>query len=229
MINNDDILLEYLMGFLTEHRKTLFSQIIKNRTRHLTVILEDIYQPHNASAVLRTCDCLGIQDVHIIENRNKYQVNPKVALGASKWLNLYKYKEKEDNTLACIQHLKKQGYRIIATTPHKNDVTVNELPIDKKTALIFGQELRGLSDNAMALSDGFVKIPMYGFTESFNISVSAAIMLKVLTDRMRTENIAWQLTEAEQKNILLQWTRNSIKRVDLIEKEFLETVNKGNL
>ena len=123
------------MGFLTEHRKELFFQTIENRTRHLTVILEDIYQPHNASAVLRTCDCLGIQDVHIIENRNEYQVNPKVALGASKWLSMYKYKKEKDNILACIQHLKNQDYKIIATTPHKDDVTVNEFPIAEKTAL----------------------------------------------------------------------------------------------
>ena len=225
-MNKDSTLLEYLMGFLTEHRKELFFQIIENRTRHLTVILEDIYQPQNASAVLRTCDCFGIQDIHIIENRNEYQVNPKVALGASKWLNLYKYKKEKDNTLACIQHLKKQGYQIIATTPHKNDITVNELPVEEKTALVFGQELRGLSNNAMALSDGFVKIPMYGFTESFNISVSAAITLKVLTDKLRNGRIPWHLTEKEKKDILLQWTRKSIKQVELIEKKFLETVNK---
>ncbi len=219
-------LLEYLFGFLTDHRKTLFNQVIENRTRYLTVVLEDIYQPQNASAVLRTCDCLGIQDVHIIENTNEYQVNPNVALGSSKWLNLYKYNEQENNTLACIQHLKAQGYKIVATTPHKNDVTVNDLPIDKKTALIFGQELRGLSGNALNLADGFVKIPMYGFTESFNISVSAAIILKVLTDRLRDEKIPWHLSGKEKNIILLQWVRNSIKSVELIEKKFLERLNK---
>lgn len=214
------------MGFLTEHRKSLFSKIIENRTKYLTVVLEDIYQPQNASAVLRTCDCFGIQDVHIIENVNEYKVNPNVALGASKWLSLKKYNDTDDNTRACFEHLKSEGYKIIATTPHKDDMSVNDLPIDSKTALVFGQELRGLSKNALSLADGFVKIPMYGFTESFNISVSAAIILKTLTDRLRNSEIDWTLTKEEKDNILLQWTRNSIKRVELIEKDFFESLNK---
>ncbi len=219
-------LLSYLSGFLTEHRQSLFKQVIENRTRHIAVVLEDIYQPQNASAVLRTCDCFGIQNVHIIENVNEYKINPNVALGSSKWLTLKKYNDTADNTMACFEQLKSQGYKIIATTPHKDDVPVDDLPIDGKTALVFGQELRGLSDNAMLLADGFVKIPMYGFTESFNISVSAAIILKVLTNRLRAGTISWHLSEKEKNDILLQWTRNSIKRVELIEKEFLERLNK---
>ena len=94
----ENILFEYLTGFLTEHRKSLFSQIIENRTRYLTVVLEDIYQPQNASAVLRTCDCFGIQDVHIIENKNEYRISPDVALGSSQWLNINRHNKKDLNT-----------------------------------------------------------------------------------------------------------------------------------
>ncbi len=219
-------LLEYLMTFLTEHRKALFLKIIKNRIKHLTVVLEDIYQPQNASAILRTCDCLGIQDVHIIENINKYKINPDVALGSYKWLTLIKYNNTSDNTRVCFEHLRSEGYKIIATTPHKDGVSDNDLSIDNKTALVFGQELRGLSENALSLADGFVKIPMYGFTESFNISVSAAILLKTLTDRLRNSKIHWSLSEDERNDILLNWTRNSIKQVKLIEKDFIENRNK---
>src|ERR1700733_649232 len=113
-------LITYLTGFVTEERKKRFDDIIKNRTRHVSIALEDIYQPHNASAVLRSCDCFGIQDVHIIENANKYTINPDVALGSYKWLNLHKYNKAPNNTIACIEALKTKGYAIAVTSPHKD-------------------------------------------------------------------------------------------------------------
>ena len=192
------LLLSYLQEFITPNKKNKFEELILHRTRHLTIVLEDIYQPHNASAVLRSCDCFGIQDVHIIENMNKYEVNPDVALGSSKWLNLIKYNEKENNTESCLKKLKSEGYRVIATTPHENDFIPETLPLGEKTALVFGTELAGLSQVAIDLADGFVRIPMYGFTESFNISVSAALLLFALTERMRKSDINWALTEAEK-------------------------------
>lgn len=213
-------LLNYLSKFITPNRFELFNTNLENRTKHITVVLEDIFQPHNASAVLRTCDCFGIQDVHIIENKNEYNVNPDVALGASKWLNLFKYNSLENNTLTAYRHLKEQGYRIVATTPHQNDYDLNELSIDQKTALIFGTELNGLSDAAIKNADAYVKIPMYGFTESFNISVSAAIILHSLTERLKHSGIDWKLDNEASIDTLLLWMRSSIKRVELLEKEF---------
>jgi tRNA (guanosine-2'-O-)-methyltransferase len=189
----------------------------------LTVVLEDIYQPHNASAVLRTCDCFGVQDVHIIENQNKYEVNPDIALGSSKWLTMIKHKGKENNTPDALQKLRDKGYRIVATTPHKNDVNLQELSIDKgPIALVFGTEMRGLTDNALTIADEFVKIPMYGFTESFNISVSAGISLFYLTEKIRNSNIDWQIPEDEKIDILLNWAQQVVKRSDLLEKEFVK-------
>ncbi len=213
-------LLTYLLGFITENKRNKFEKIINFRTRYLTVVLEDIYQPHNASAVLRTCDCFGIQDVHIIENKNKYDVNPDVALGSSKWLTMIKHNESEENTAAAINKLKKQGYKIVATSPHKDQYMLDDLPLDQKTALVFGTEMKGLSDVALKNSDYFVKIPMYGFTESFNISVSAAISLYSLTEKLRNSDINWQLPENEILDIKLDWVRNVIKHSDLIEKDF---------
>jgi tRNA (guanosine-2'-O-)-methyltransferase len=216
-------LLDYLSGFVTESRRRKFGEIIQQRTRYITVLLEDIYQPHNASAVLRSSDCFGIQDVHIIENQNRYQVNPDVALGASKWLSLIKHNREKNNTPAAIHLLKKNGYRIIATTPHKDDVTLQQLDLDKgPVALMFGTEMRGLTPDAIALADEYMKIPMYGFTESFNISVSVALCLFYLTDKLRNSNINWQLSENERIDILLGWMRETIKKSDLIEKDFLK-------
>ena len=215
-------LFEFFAEYLTDRRKELFNKIIQYRTRHLTVVLEDIYQPHNASAVLRSCDLTGVQDVHIIENKNNYEVNPDVAMGSFKWLNLYKYNEKENNTLDTFEKLRNEGYKIIATTPHKNDMLLDELPLDNKLALVYGTELTGLSDIAIENADGYMRIPMYGFTESYNISVSVAITLFTLTEKLRKSNIKWQLNDDERLDILLEWARRSIKRSDILEKEFLE-------
>lgn len=213
-------LIEYLSGFISDNRRQKFEDVIKWRTRHITVILEDIYQPHNASAVLRSCDCFGIQDIHVIENRNKYNVNPDVALGSPKWLNLIKYNKGENNTLTCINTLKEKGYRIVATTPHKDDCNIEDLKIDGKLALMFGTELEGISDLAREHADEFVKIPMFGFTESFNISVSAAICLHTLVGKLHASNINWHLNDEEKSEVLLKWLRSSINKADMIEREF---------
>jgi len=214
------LLAEYLSGFVTENRNENFNNIIESRTRYVTIALEDIYQPHNASAVLRSCECFGVQDVHIIENENKYEVNPDVALGSSKWINLIRYNKKENNTADCIRKLKKEGYQIVATSSHKNDCTIDQLPLDNKIALFFGTELRGLSSEVLDHADAYVKIPMYGFTESFNISVSAAICLFSITSRLRNSDVQWQLSGKEKSDIKLQWLKNSIKDAKAIENEF---------
>ncbi len=217
-----DKLYQFLFSLITEERKSLFEKVIDYRTKHFTVVLENIYQPHNASAVLRSCDLTGIQDVHIIENNNEYTPNPEVAMGSAKWLNLHKYQHETDNTLQTINYLKQQGYKIVATTPHKESYSPHNLPIDEKTALLFGTELSGLSDVAIENADEFVKIPQFGFTESYNISVSVALLLYTLINRLHSSNINWQLSDEERSNIMLEWTRRSIKRSDIIEAQFLK-------
>jgi tRNA (guanosine-2'-O-)-methyltransferase len=222
-MNNIKALIEYLSAFVTEERKKRFEEVIKNRTRHVTIGLEDIFQPHNASAVLRSCDCFGIQDVHIIENENKYTINPDVALGSYKWLTLHRYNKKDDNnTLSCVKSLKEKGYAIAVTSPHKDSYTIENVPLDKKLALFFGTELQGMSKQLEENAEVFVKIPMMGFTESFNISVAAALSMYTLSNRLRKENIRWQIAEEEKQEILLQWLKNTIPKAELLEKDFYE-------
>ncbi len=209
-------LLALLSGRITPRRLAKMKQVVKKRTRHLTLVLEDIYQPHNASAVLRSCECFGIQDVHIIENRNIYQVNPDVVLGATKWLTLHQYAAEEHNTRSCIERLKQQGYRIVATTPHQNDCLLPHLEVDQKTALLFGTELEGLSREAIEMADAFVSIPMMGFSESLNISVSAAICLYHLTSKIRKSVDSWTLDEEEKTDILISWILQSVRNPDAL-------------
>ncbi len=218
----NNMLVEYLQQFVTAQRLKKIEQVLEYRTRHLTVVLEDLYQTHNASAVLRSCELFGIQDIHIVENENEYNLNPDVALGASKWLDVNQYNELENNTAECLSGLKDQGYTIIAASPYDNNYLLEELPIDKKTALVFGTELRGISDIVVDKADGFVKIPMFGFTGSFNISVSAALCLYHLTGKLRNSNINWKLSDDEKTEIKLRWLKASIKNSQLLVDHFID-------
>jgi tRNA (guanosine-2'-O-)-methyltransferase len=211
-------LLQQFYEHISENKKSKFEEIILDRTKYVTVVLENIFQPHNAAAVLRSCDCFGVQDVHIIENDWKYAPNKDIDMGSSKWLELYRYSDEDNNTVSTMNKLKEQGYKVIATTPHTDDCEINELPIDSPIALMFGTELTGLSDEALKNADGFVKLPMYGFTESYNISVSVALALFSLTSRIRKEDVDWKLSTKDQTEIKLKWAKKVVKHSEKVEK-----------
>lgn len=217
----------FLEKFLTSDRKEVMRKVLNDRTRHFTIAIEDIYHPHNASAVVRTCDAFGIQDVHIIENRNKYRMNPKVALGSGQWVDIIKHNAEEHNSAACVQHLKEKGYKVIATTPHTDDISLYDLDVTEPVALIFGNEKDGISDAVREEADGFMRIPMYGFAESFNISVSAAICLSVLTEKLRQTDVDWRLSEEEKKKILFDWTKHKVGTIEKYLHEFNRMQNEG--
>lgn len=223
----DKELIEFLKEYALPKRYETFQQVLAQRSKYLTFVLEDIYQSQNASAVLRSADCFGFQDVHIIENNHEYRINPDVEKGASSWLNLHRYDTDENNSLKAIRKLKSDGYRIVATTPHTNDVNLETFDLDKgKAAIIFGTEVTGISDIVREEADEFLKIPMYGFTESFNISVSAAIVMHHLRLKMRTSDIEWQLSDAEADTIMLKWLSKSIKSSEDLIKRFKQEYSK---
>lgn len=203
-------LLEYLEGFITEKRKQRFLQVLEERTKYLTVAIEDVYQLHNTSAVIRSCDVFGIQEAHIIEQRFGKRLDKNIAMGAQQWVDVHRY----ETTEKCIETLRKKGYRVIATTPKKNSCLLNDFEIEGKTALLFGTEREGLSEEALKTSDGFLKIPMLGFTESLNVSVSAAIILQHLTAKLRETSVDWKLSEEDKLEKRLDWTKTSIKSID---------------
>ena len=216
-------LITHLSSLITDDRWSRFQRVIEERTQYITVVLENIYQPLNASAVLRSADCFGIQDVHVIENHNNFTPDREVAMGSSRWLNIKRYNKEENNTIKCIEKLKKEGYRIVATTPHTKDSNLQDFDLTKgKTALVFGTEMEGITDIALQEADEYLKIPMYGFTESFNLSVAVAVCLQHLSHQLRKENINWQLDEAAKEETLLNWLRYSIDRSEIVEEDFLE-------
>lgn len=200
-------LYEAASELFSENKRELFDRLVQNRTRHISVVLEDIFQSHNASAVLRSCDCFGVQDVHVVETRNAFNPNSDVSMGSNKWVDYYKHRSIVDTYDA----LRKKGYRIVATLPHENDTMLPDLDISQPTALVFGTELTGLTQEAIDHADAYVKIPMYGFTESFNISVCAALSLFYLTEKMRKDpSVQWRMTPEEQLTLKLYWSMQVI-------------------
>lgn len=205
-------LLQYLQSFLTERRIALFDKVLKERTEHLTVVVEDVYQLHNTSAVIRSCESFGVQELHVIEEINAKRIDREIAMGAQKWVDV----QRHSSATACIQSLKEQGYRIIATSPHKNAHRLEDFDVTEKAAIFFGRETEGLSDIVLDAADDFIYIPMVGFTESLNISVSAAITLQHLMTKLKASDISWQLSEVAFFDKKMNWTKKMIKDVDRI-------------
>lgn len=220
----DEKLLTYLEGYLTEKRKALFQKVLNDRTRHFTVVLEDIYQQHNASAVVRTCDIFGLQDLHVIENKYVNKVSRHVAKGSQKWLTFHRYRQSTNNTQTCLDTLRSSGYQIIATTPHNDSCLLQDFDITKKSAFVFGVEKEGVSDEVMQQADGYLKIPMVGFTESLNISVAAAIILQDVSSKLRNSNMLWNLSKEEKDMLYLEWVEKTIKNVEKIKSHYFENI-----
>lgn len=214
-------LYQILSEHLTERKRNLFDAVANQRTRHLTLVMEDIYQTHNSSAIVRSMESWGVQDIYSIENRNSFHLHRRIARGAYDWLTLHQYNSHKNNTLECINDLKNKGYKIVATTLHDNAKPLEELDISQKTAIVMGTELTGVSDEIKMTADEHVIIPMYGFTESLNVSVASAVIMQHLMQKLKRSDIAWQLTEEEKLELKIQWAKRSIKwsqhLVDLYE------------
>ncbi|MFT4782074.1 MAG: tRNA (guanosine-2'-O-)-methyltransferase [Psychroserpens sp.] len=211
-------LLLHLETFLTDRRKEKFVKILSQRTKHFTVATEDVYQLHNTSAVMRSCDVFGIQELHIIEEQNSKDIDREIAMGAQKWVDLKRYNSVNDT----IKGLKANGYQIVATTPHEKDSVLSEFDVTKKSCFFFGRETEGLSQEVIDEADCFLKIPMVGFTESLNISVSAAIILHDVTTKLKASDVAWQLSEEEQLEKRIDWCKKTIKSYDQVIERFYE-------
>ncbi|MAB76626.1 MAG: rRNA methyltransferase [Verrucomicrobiales bacterium] len=209
-------LIEFLRDYVTPNKQEKIAAVLEDRTRHLALVLEDIYQPHNASACLRSCDCLGVQDIHVVERRNEYRPNNEISMGSAKWLTMHRYHQ----TGSCIDSVKKRGYRLIATTPNADGYDLLTLPLDQPVAIMFGTEEQGLSQEALEAADATLRLPMYGFTQSYNISIAVALTLSRLVERLRNSDLPWKLDEADKKEMTLAFYRRIVKRHDLLEENF---------
>lgn len=213
-------LLAYLEEFISENRRQRFVEILTERTNYLTVAVEDVFQMHNTSAVVRSCESFGVQTAHLIEDRNGQHLDEEIAMGAQKWVDIKRYQ----NSKQVIDSLREKGYKIVATSPHADSSLLQDFKLESKTALFFGTEKNGLSDYVLENADAYLKIPMVGFTESLNISVSAAIILQHLTTQLKASDADWKLTEEQMFKTRLDWTKKSIKSIN----DILERYKSGN-
>lgn len=215
-------LVSYLESFLTTRRKLKNHAVLDERTYHFSVAIEDVYQLHNTSAVMRSCDIFGIQNLHVIEERNVRTIDREIAMGAQKWVDINRHHTTRD----CVQTLKNEGYQIVATSPHgQNNVTLSEFDFTKKSAFFFGKEDTGLSDYVLENSDVQLKIPMFGFTESLNISVSASIILQEVTRKLRESDLDWKLTNQELLQKRYEWVCKVLKSHEQILSRYQKEID----
>lgn len=216
----DTAYLTYLENIVTDRRKERFLDVLEHRTKHLTVVVEDLFQLHNTSAVMRSCEVFGLQELHVIEQKYGKTIDKEIAMGAEKWVDIHRY----NNNQACINSLRAKGYQIVATTPHIDANLLDDFDVSKPSALFFGTERLGLSEDIMQQADVFLKIPMVGFTESLNISVSAAIIIQNLTSKLRSSGVDYKLTEEEILEKKIDWCRKTIKDIDFITERYLDNL-----
>ena len=206
-------LIAFLAEFMTPERYGVLRGSVAMRMRYMTVLAENMYHGQNAAALIRHCDAFGVQHLHTVETRCTFRPNPVIARGSERWVDV----ERHASTAEAIASLRREGYRIVATTPHREDVTPETFDVAKGPfALIFGTEHAGISDEAIAGADEFLRIPMYGLVESLNVSASAAILIYELTLRVRRTVAGWELPVAEQAALMERWMRRSVKDADAI-------------
>ncbi len=200
--------LEYMTQFITEERREVLQRTVSQRTHYMRILTENMFHPQNASAIMRHCEAFGIQQIHTVEDRCKFDPSVNIVRGTQKWVDV----EHHDNTHEALKALKAEGYRIVATTPHRCSATPESFDVTKgKFALVFGTEHAGISDEVIEAADDFLMIPMCGMVESLNVSASAAILIYMLSERIRQSVDGWQLSDAEQLKLLTRWTMSSVR------------------
>ncbi len=200
----------YLREFMTEERRETLERVLRMRTRYMTILTENTFHPQNASALVRHCEAFGVQDLHTVETRCKFNPNLNIVRGTDKWIELVRH----ESTTEALRSLKAEGYRIVATTPHRESCTPETFDVTKgKFVLVFGTEHAGISEEVMQEADEFLRIPMCGMVESLNVSASAAILIYQLSERMRQQvpQAEWQLPDEAYLETLYRWSFSSVR------------------
>lgn len=210
----------FLEQHISAHRLQKIKNVLAQRTRHLTVVLENLYHPENGNAVMRSVECFGLQEMYVVQEKYDWKYSLKIARGAAKWTDVHAYGTEEGGAVACYRQLRERGYQLVATDPQPGSCTAQNLDISRPVALIFGTESTGVAPETLAMADARIHIPMVGFTESFNISVSAGILLAQLRQRLEVEVPNWQLPEADQMSIYADWLVKSVRHADALLRAF---------
>lgn len=217
----------YMNTFMRDERRDKLNRVLDNRTTHFCVAMEDLFYERNAGAIIRTADGYGIQNIHVIEPKDSFKskVTNIISKGAEKWVTKTQHDDIKNGAKMCIDALRSQGYQIVATSPHKDGHTIHDFDITKKSAFFLGAEKTGISDIVMEEADDYIAMPIYGFTESYNVSVANGILLHELVNRLRKSNVNWELSEEERDDLFLDWTMKSINSSNMIADKFM--IEKG--
>jgi tRNA (guanosine-2'-O-)-methyltransferase len=200
-------------GLLTEENRLIWEmilperlqrmyEVLQKRTRYVTVLTEAVDDPHNQAAVLRTAEAFGVQDVYVVTGKAPFQPSPLVTRHADKWLTLYQ----KPDIITAIRDLQAKGYQVYASYLGEGTIPLSDIDVSRPTALLFGNEHSGVSQEALRAADATFMIPMYGFVQSFNISVAAALSLYDVTERARQQaGERYYLSFTEKKELYETW------------------------
>ncbi|WP_300747877.1 RNA methyltransferase [uncultured Alistipes sp.] len=207
-----------LAEFITPQRYRTLMAALAMRTRYMTLLTENLFHPHNASALMRHCDAFGVQEFHTVETRCKFQPNASIVRGTDKWIDVRRH----PSTAEALAALRAEGYRLVATTPHRESCTPETFDVTRGPfALIFGTEHAGISQEAMAAADEYLRIPMCGLVESLNVSASAAILIYMLSERVRQQVEGWQLPPLEAAAARLRWMVAAVRGAqEILDRNF---------
>ncbi len=215
---------DYLAEFVTPQRYRTLMAALAMRTRYMTLLTENLFHPHNASALMRHCDAFGVQELHTVETRCKFQPNASIVRGTDKWIDV----QRHPSTAEALAALRAEGYRLVATTPHRESCTPETFDVTRGPfALIFGTEHAGISQEAMAAADEYLRIPMCGLVESLNVSASAAILIYMFSERVRQQVETWQLAPEESSALRLRWLTASVRSAqEILARRFPDDIGQ---
>lgn len=181
----------------TEKRLEKITRVIKSRQHSLTVVMENIHDPHNVSAIFRTCDAVGIPKVNLVYNFEAFpRIGKKSSASAFKWVDKEKYKSVEE----CYVQLRKDGFKIFASSLSEYSKNLYDLDLTQKVAIVVGNEHRGVSDESAKLADEVFLIPQFGMVQSLNVSVATAVILYEAM-RQRIKKGLYKKSELDEKTL----------------------------
>jgi tRNA (guanosine-2'-O-)-methyltransferase len=193
---------------LLDRRRERVDRVVADRIRSLTLLVEGVHDPHNLAAVLRTAEGLGLQDVHILAAPSGFRPSEAVTQGADKWLTLHRHRD----ALSCAQALRADGYALYASLLSGDAIPLDAVPFEGRVALVFGNEHEGVSPELAGLCDGRFRIPMHGFTQSFNVSVAVGIALHAGASVRRRLAPGGDLAPAAQAELRLRFYAHAVKQ-----------------
>jgi len=213
-----EAIIEVLEPHLTDRRKARIQSVLGQRITRLALGIENLHHSHNGSACIRTAEALGVHDIVAAELTNTYplpdyderDISSGVSMYSDRWIDLHRVQSSE----ALLGWARKRGMKVFGTSPHAH-MTVDELSVDEPLLVVFGNEAEGLKEATAAACDGVFRLPMYGFTESFNISVSVGMTLANLVGRMRSrqaqEGRSGDMPIERQRYLMAQWYMKSVR------------------